>query len=69
MCGAGSGADNRELGDTNTAQTLNQDDIKQMKMDGKGGKDIIDALIENSASFAAKTVFSQEKYIRKKQKK
>lgn len=32
-------------------------------------KEIIDRLIENSASFKQKTEFSQEKYIKKKKEK
>ncbi|KAG6557346.1 hypothetical protein Mapa_001274 [Marchantia paleacea] len=37
--------------------------------DGASGKEIIEALVANSASFETKTAFSQEKYMKKKQKK
>jgi tRNA (adenine-N(1)-)-methyltransferase non-catalytic subunit len=63
------GADNRDLVDTNTSQTLTSDDIAAMKAAGHAGEKIISALVENSATFATKTAFSQEKYIRKKQLK
>ncbi|BBN05465.1 tRNA (adenine58-N1)-methyltransferase non-catalytic subunit [Marchantia polymorpha subsp. ruderalis] len=61
--------DNRALVDDNKAQTLSSDDIDRMKRDGASGKEIIDALVANSASFETKTAFSQEKYMKKKQKK
>lgn len=35
--------DNRHFTDTNTAQKLTEDDIRQMKEDGKGGQAIIQA--------------------------
>ncbi|CAN0872101.1 tRNA (adenine(58)-N(1))-methyltransferase non-catalytic subunit trm6 [Linum grandiflorum] len=40
-----------------------------MRRQGAKGDEIIDALIANSATFGKKTVFSQEKYRLKKQKK
>ncbi|CAM6102245.1 unnamed protein product [Calypogeia fissa] len=61
--------DNRNLIDTNTSQTLSSGDIEKMRKDGASGKQIIDALVANSSSFDQKTPFSQEKYMRKKQKK
>ncbi|CAM6015401.1 unnamed protein product [Sphagnum balticum] len=61
--------DNRGLIDNNTAQTLSAEDIEQMRREGATGKAIIEALVANSASFEAKSAFSQEKYKRRKQKK
>nr|CAB3487947.1 unnamed protein product [Digitaria exilis] len=61
--------DNRSLVDNNTAQNLSSDDIETMKRDGATGDEIVEALIANSSTFGKKTVFSQEKYKLKKQKK
>ncbi|KAL3683685.1 hypothetical protein R1sor_001707 [Riccia sorocarpa] len=63
------GRDNRALVDDNKAQTLSCDDIDRMKREGASGREIIEALVANSASFETKTAFSQEKYMKKKQKK
>ncbi|CAK8698319.1 unnamed protein product [Clavelina lepadiformis] len=64
------GEDNRNLVDTHgKSQTLNREDLIQMKEDGATGKEIVQSLVENSSSFAGKTVFSQKKYLKKKQKK
>nr|AML47760.1 putative tRNA (guanine-N(1)-)-methyltransferase [Triticum aestivum]AOZ21504.1 putative tRNA (guanine-N(1)-)-methyltransferase [Triticum aestivum] len=73
-CGAGGQAqdetrDNRSLVDNNTAQTLSSEDIEAMKREGTSGDAIVEALIANSSTFGNKTVFSQEKYKLKKQKK
>jgi tRNA (adenine-N(1)-)-methyltransferase non-catalytic subunit len=51
--------DNRALIDNNTAQTLSAEDIEQMRREGATGKAIIEALVANSASFEAKSAFSQ----------
>ncbi|KAJ0964185.1 hypothetical protein J5N97_029307 [Dioscorea zingiberensis] len=61
--------DNRALVDNNTAQSLSCEDIDAMRRDGATGNEIVEALIANSSTFGMKTVFSQEKYKRKKQKK
>ncbi|KAJ6845135.1 tRNA (adenine(58)-N(1))-methyltransferase non-catalytic subunit trm6 [Iris pallida] len=61
--------DNRALLDNNTAQTLSSEDIDEMRREGATGDEIVDALIANSSTFGNKTVFSQEKYKLKKQKK
>eukprot|EP00884_Botryococcus_braunii_P020464 jgi/Botrbrau1/7100/Bobra.0165s0121.1 len=61
---------NRELMDAGSVnQQLTNDDIQRMKEEGKSGHDIIEALKEKSATFATKTKFSQEKYIKRKAKK
>lgn len=66
---AGEGRDNRALIDNNTAQALSMEDIERMKREGASGEAILKALTQNSATYASKTSFSQEKYLRKKQKK
>ena len=40
-----------------------------MKLDGRGGRAIVDAVVKNSSTFADKTEYAKEKYVRKKQKK
>uniref|UniRef100_A0A1D1Y8F8 tRNA (adenine(58)-N(1))-methyltransferase non-catalytic subunit TRM6 n=1 Tax=Anthurium amnicola TaxID=1678845 RepID=A0A1D1Y8F8_9ARAE len=61
--------DNRVLIDDNKAQSLTGEDIDAMRRDGVSGSEIIEALIANSSTFEKKTVFSQEKYRLRKQKK
>ena len=55
--------------DDNTAQTLDGGKISQMKASGVAGQSIVDAVVQNSATFQSKTEYAQEKYLRKKQKK
>ncbi|CAL1681506.1 unnamed protein product [Lasius platythorax] len=64
-----SGPENRLIVDYGTSQGLSKDEILRLQVAGKSGKEIIGSLIENSASFVAKTEYSQEKYIRKKERK
>lgn len=64
-----SGQDNRFITDDGTSQKLSKEEILQLQEAGKSGKEIMGSLIENSASFAAKTEYSQEKYIKKKERK
>jgi len=64
-----SGQDNRSITDDGTSQKLSKEEIMQLQEAGKTGKEIIGSLIENSRSFAAKTEYSQEKYIKKKERK
>ena len=61
--------DNRNVVDDNTAQKMKTADVEFLKEQNIGGKEIIDALIKNSNSFQDRTVFSQAKYLRKKQQK
>jgi tRNA (adenine-N(1)-)-methyltransferase non-catalytic subunit len=61
--------DNRFLLDLHGAsQQLTHEAIAAVKEE-RGVKDLLDHLVENSATFASKTTFSQEKYIRKKKVK
>ncbi|XP_070152985.1 tRNA (adenine(58)-N(1))-methyltransferase non-catalytic subunit TRM6 isoform X2 [Polyergus mexicanus] len=64
-----SGQDNRFITDDGMSQKLSKEEILRLQEDGKSGKEIISSLIENSVSFAAKTEYSQEKYIKKKERK
>ncbi|XP_012223725.1 tRNA (adenine(58)-N(1))-methyltransferase non-catalytic subunit TRM6 [Linepithema humile] len=64
-----SGQDNRFITDDGTSQKLSKEEILQLQEAGKSGKEIMGSLIENSTSFAAKTEYSQEKYIKKKERK
>ncbi|KAH3766335.1 tRNA-methyltransferase subunit [Pelomyxa schiedti] len=68
-CGASGGADNRSLNDDNTSQHMTAERISQLKKAGAKGEDIIENLVQNSASFKKKTVFSQKKYLQKKKNK
>lgn len=61
--------DNRSFSDTNTAQKMTPEEIEQMRVQGVSGNDIISSLIANSDSWNNKTEFSQEKWLRRKQKK
>lgn len=62
--------DNRNLLDKNENQKLTKEDIEQMReTEDLTGNEIVEKLIENSASFANKTEYSQEKYIKKKKEK
>jgi tRNA (adenine-N(1)-)-methyltransferase non-catalytic subunit len=61
---------NSQLYDTNAAQALSQEEIEAFKDAGTTtGTELVDMLISNSATFASKTEFSQEKYIKKKKLK
>jgi tRNA (adenine-N(1)-)-methyltransferase non-catalytic subunit len=60
--------DNRDIHDTNTSQTLTQQQVNSMTSNTEGSQ-IVAALISNSATFASKTAFSQAKYIKRKQMK
>ena len=65
-----SGEDNRNLRDMNTeTQSLKKEQIDAMREECVDGKDIVEQLIENSASFHQKTKFSQAKFLKKKAKK
>ena len=43
--------------------------LSEMKKDRMGGTEIVEQLIENSASFHSKTKYSQAKFLKKKSKK
>ena len=59
-------ADLRDDGAASTAQTLDAHAIKRLKGQGTSGEELIKAIAAGSKTFASKTAFSQEKYLRKK---
>lgn len=61
-------ATNEELYDRGI-QTISNEEIAQMKAEGKSGDDIIRAIAAASKTFDSKTEFSQEKWLRKKHAK
>ncbi len=61
--------DNRNINDDQSKQGLTSDHIENLKENGATGQDIIDKLIENSATFNMKTQFSKEKWLKKKQQR
>ncbi|XP_063989024.1 tRNA (adenine(58)-N(1))-methyltransferase non-catalytic subunit TRM6 [Diachasmimorpha longicaudata] len=67
--GLSSGTDNRLITDDGTSQKLSKEEIEDLREAGKSSKEIVTSLISNSSSFTTKTEFSQEKYIKKKEKK
>lgn len=58
--------DNRNINDDQNMQKMTADGIEYLKDHGASGQDIIDKLIENSATFSMKTQFSKEKWLKKK---
>ena len=66
--GKGGGQDNRQLIDDNKAQMADPEKLLEMKKSGSGNE-AIKELMTSSKTFMSKTKFSQEKYIKKKQKK
>jgi tRNA (adenine58-N1)-methyltransferase non-catalytic subunit len=66
---AESGTDNRNIVDDGRSQALKPDEILQLRETSMGSKAIVEHLVENSKTFAIKTEFAQEKYIKRKEKK
>lgn len=61
---------NSQLFDRNESQKLTQTEIEQLKATGSATpQELVDMLVSNSTTFASKTEFSQEKYIKKKKAK
>mmetsp|Transcript_7766 Transcript_7766/g.25802 ORF Transcript_7766/g.25802 Transcript_7766/m.25802 type:complete len:450 (+) Transcript_7766:3-1352(+) len=60
------GKSNCAIVDDGRSQKLTGDDVSQMQEDGLTAEQIVERLASNSASFANKTTFSQEKWKRKK---
>jgi tRNA (adenine-N(1)-)-methyltransferase non-catalytic subunit len=61
--------DNSGYVDTNTAQKLTVEDITKLKKAGDSGTQIIQTLMDNSATFHLKTSFAQEKWIKRKEER
>nr|XP_014095330.1 tRNA (adenine(58)-N(1))-methyltransferase non-catalytic subunit TRM6 [Bactrocera oleae] len=64
-----SGADNRDIIDDGDSQALRPQDIEELREQHSESTKIIEKIVENSKTFHAKTEYSQEKYLRKKEKK
>lgn len=64
-----SGTDNRNLVDDGETQSLKSNDIEKLRESGSSASQIVGQIIENSKTFATKTEYSQDKYLRKKEKK
>lgn len=64
-----SGTDNRNVIVNYDTQTLKAVDIEKLRESGSSASEIVGTIIENSKSFASKTEYSQDKYLRKKEKK
>ncbi|XP_062546622.1 tRNA (adenine(58)-N(1))-methyltransferase non-catalytic subunit TRM6 [Armigeres subalbatus] len=64
-----SGADNRNIVDDGSTQGLSTEEILKLREDCESSSEVIGKLVENSKSFAAKTEYSQEKYLKRKEKK
>lgn len=64
-----SGKDNRNITDDGDSQNLSKDDIVRLRDEDLSSNAIVEKLITNSKTFASKTEYSQEKYLKKKEKK
>jgi len=64
-----SGADNRNIIDDGSSQGLTKAQIEELRDQDMSSSDIVETLIANSKTFNSKTEFSQEKYMKKKEKK
>ncbi|XP_073980691.1 tRNA methyltransferase 6 non-catalytic subunit [Rhodnius prolixus] len=64
-----SGMDNRNISDDGKSQMLTTEDIVGLRESGLSAQNIVDKLIQNSTTFKEKTEYSQEKYLKKKEKK
>uniref|UniRef100_A0A1B6D8D8 tRNA (adenine(58)-N(1))-methyltransferase non-catalytic subunit TRM6 n=1 Tax=Clastoptera arizonana TaxID=38151 RepID=A0A1B6D8D8_9HEMI len=64
-----SGIDNRNIFDDGSSQLLSSDSILELRDSGISPQQIVGQLIENSKTFKNKTEYSQEKYLKKKDKK
>nr|XP_003705142.1 PREDICTED: tRNA (adenine(58)-N(1))-methyltransferase non-catalytic subunit TRM6 [Megachile rotundata] len=69
LCTLPSGNDNRTITDDGTSQKLSKEEILQLQESGRSSKEIVGSLIENNKSFLNRTEYSQEKYLKKKEKK
>lgn len=67
--GSSSGADNRNIIDDGESQNLGPEDISKLREECNDSSKIIEKIVENSKTFNSKTEYSQEKYLKKKEKK
>lgn len=64
-----SGVDNRNIVDDRSTQNLTAEEIQKLREECESSSEIVGKLVENSKSFASKTEYSQEKYLKRKEKK
>ncbi|XP_065355760.1 tRNA (adenine(58)-N(1))-methyltransferase non-catalytic subunit TRM6 [Calliphora vicina] len=64
-----SGEDNRNILDDGDSQALKPEDIDKLRDECNESTKIIEKIVENSKTFHNKTEYSQEKYLKKKEKK
>lgn len=64
-----SGTDNRNIVDDRSTQNLSAEEILKLREECDSSSEVIGKLVENSKSFASKTEYSQEKYLKRKEKK
>lgn len=64
-----SGVDNRNIVDDRSTQNLSAEEIQKLREECESSSEIVGKLVENSKSFASKTEYSQEKYLKRKEKK
>jgi len=63
----GSGENNKTI--YGEGMKVQSTDVNNLKEEGAGGAEILEKLVENSATFAQRTKFSQEKFMNQKQRK
>jgi len=61
--------DNRSIQDDTASQKLGKSEIMSLKKEGKTGEEIVQELVDNSATFKGRTEYSKAKYLKKKKKK
>lgn len=66
---AESGADNRNIVDDGLSQALNAEAIGKLRDECSSATEIVSQIVGNSSTFLSKTEYSQEKYLKKKEKK
>lgn len=64
-----SGTDNRNILDNGKSQALSTEEIAKLRETCANSTEIVEQLVENSKTFASKTEYAQEKYLKKKERK
>lgn len=64
-----SGEDNRHIRADGSSQKLTTDQIQELQTQDLTANELIETIVSNSTTFSLKTQYSQEKYIKKKEKK
>lgn len=64
-----SGIDNRNIIDNGQSQSLTAEEIEKLRENCSSSVDIVSNIVGNSKTFLSKTEYSQEKYLKKKEKK